>query len=251
MLLLMTSCGGDDAFEDPDPPVGAALLPDIVPTPPEYLQMFRKPQGRWEIAFSSTLVNIGNGDFILRAKRDGDGAWHVEQFVEHATSGAEVVPLPATLAWGGDGHNHWHIARVATNRLVRLGADGKPLAEKGRVDSKVGFCFYDHTKRLAKGPVDPVYVHESCGKEDDVRIGMGLSPGWEDIYPFVLPGQTIDVTDVPDGMYRMWVTVDESGWFRDRNRANNVTWVDLELVTKGKNRFAGVVRTGPEPETKQ
>jgi|SoiMethySBSTD1v2_1073268.scaffolds.fasta_scaffold27014_7 lysyl oxidase len=248
VLFGAAACGGSNDFDDPDPPVGAAVLPDIVPTPPEYLQMFRKEGGkRWEIAFSSTLVNIGDGPFVLRAKRDGDGAWHVEQIVEHATSGAEVVAVPAELVWGGDGHDHWHISRVATNRLVRLGADGKPVDEEGLVDSKVGFCFYDHTQRRAQGVDDPVYVHESCGKEDDVRIGMGLSPGWEDIYPFILPGQTIDVSDVPDGRYRLWVTADENGWFHDRSHENNVTWADLELTTKGENRFAEVLDTGPTP----
>jgi hypothetical protein len=251
VVLGTAACGGSDGFEDPDPPVGAAVLPDLVPTPPEYLQMFRKEGGqRWEIAFSSTLVNVGDGDFVLRAKRDADDVWHVEQIVDHSQSGASVVSTPAELVWGGDGHDHWHISRVATNRLVRLDDRGRPVDEKGWVDSKIGFCFYDHTKRLEKGPAEANYVHESCGREDDVRIGMGLSPGWEDIYPFILPGQTIDVTNVPDGMYRMWVSADESEWFDDLDRSNNRTWVDLKLWRKGESRFAEVVRTGPSPPKK-
>jgi hypothetical protein len=254
--VLASACGGSDRFADPDPPVGAALLPDIVPTPPEYVQLFRKAsengqgkgkQVKWQLAFSSTLVNVGDGDFVLRARRDPSNAWHVEQIVEHSTSGADVSSTPARMVWGGDGHDHWHILRVATNRLVRLGGDGKPVPGKSWIDTKVGFCFYDHKKRLEKGPDEPRYVHEGCGDRDDVRIGMGLSPGWEDIYPFTLPGQTIDITNLPDGTYRMWVTADEGRWFRDRDRTNNVTWVDLEFFTRGANRFAEVVRTGPQP----
>jgi len=173
LALIAAGCGGDGGFDEPDAPVGAAVLPDIVPTPPEYLQMFHRGD-KWEIAFASTLVNVGDGDFILRAKRGADETWHVEQIVQHSTSGASVVSTPAELVWGGDGHDHWHISRVATNRLVRLDPSGKPIDEKGWVDSKIGFCFYDHTKRLERGPTEAHYVHESCGREDDVYIGMGL-----------------------------------------------------------------------------
>ena len=75
---------------------------------------------------------------------------------------------------------------------------------------------------------------------------MGLSSGWEDIYPFKLPGQSVDVTDIPDGKYRLWVEADETGWFREATRDNNVTWVDLELVDKvDGSRFAARDRDGP------
>jgi len=244
--LFAAGCGGDEGFKDPDPPVGAALLPDIVPTPPKHVQLLRKGKV-WELAFTSILVNIGEGDFILRAKRDGSGDWHADQVVEHATSGAEGIPTPADLVWGGDGHDHWHIERVATNRLVPLDAEGEPMNRTVGVDTKVGFCYYDFKKVLDKGPRRARYVHETCGKANDVYIGMGLSPGWEDVYPFLLPGQTIDITDLPDGKYRMWVNADEPRWFREVTHDNNVTWIDIDLSTVGPNRFAGVIRTGPTP----
>jgi len=60
----------------------------------------RHEDGRWLIRFSSILVNIGKGDFALRAKRAGDD-WQVEQDVYYSTNGAEKIPTPARLIWGG------------------------------------------------------------------------------------------------------------------------------------------------------
>ena len=93
---------------------------------------------------------------------------------------------------------------------------------------------------------DPVYSRFSCGEKDDQAIGMGLSYGWIDLYPFMLPGQSIDVTDVPDGRYRLRVEVDERGWFREERRDNNVTWTDLTLhATRKGDRVLRNVEQGP------
>ena len=76
---------------------------------------------------------------------------------------------------------------------------------------------------------------------------MGLSPGWADVYGFNLPGQSVDITDLPDGGYRIWAEADAEGWFEESNKENNTTWIDFELTTDGENRFARVTEVGPEP----
>jgi hypothetical protein len=243
--LLVSSCGGSER-DEPGPPIGRAVLPDLVPAPPVLVHL-RRTKGRWSLAFDSVLVNVGHGEFLLRANRDEEDRWHVEQDIPHSESGAEVVQTDATLVWGGDGHDHWHVSRVASNRLVRLDADGNPTG-RAWTDFKVGFCFYDHSRRLEKGPDEAVHSHESCGDEDDHTIGMGLSPGWADVYKWVLPGQSIDITRIPDGKYRLWAEADERGWFREVTRENNVTWVDLDLQTRADElRTALVVDVGPQP----
>jgi hypothetical protein len=204
--------------------------------------------GGWAIQFSSVLVNIGDGDFILRAKRDpGSGRWAVDQVVPYSESGAEVVPSPARLVWGGDGHEHWHIARVATNRLYRLDDHGQPITSHSWADSKVGFCFYDFIRHKKNGVPEAHYGSRSCGTEGDRYIGMGLSVGWGDVYALNLPGQSIDVTRLPDGRYRLVADTDEPGWFRETNVDDNATWVDIELTTRDRARFADVIGRGPDP----
>jgi hypothetical protein len=143
-----------------------------------------------------------------------------------------VVRTPAKLVWGGDGHDHWHVRRVAIHRLYALGADGRVKAgSNGWADAKVGFCYYDGLRQRDDAPQEAVYPRQSCGDEGDDAIGMGLSWGWGDLYPFLLPGQSIDVTDIPDGRYRLRIEVDEGRWFREARRDNNATWTDLTLAS--------------------
>jgi len=243
LSLLATGCGGSSA---PGPPVGAPVLPDLVPAPPRNLQT-KVVNGRWHVGFSTIVVNVGEGDFLVRGRRNGDG-WQVEQGIPYSVSGVEMVPVDAPLEWGGDGHDHWHIQRVASVELVPLDDEERPVADgESRVDSKIGFCFYDHTHELGRGPVERVYVARGCGREAWDVIGMGLSSGWNDTYRSVLPGQNIDVTGLPDGMYRLWTRVDEKRWFREQTRDNNATWIDFELFTKDEQRFALAVAHGPQP----
>ena len=196
--------------------------------------------------FSILIVTVGAVDFFLVALRAGD-TWRAEQAIPYSTSGLKLVPVKSPLVWGGDGHDHWHIARVGTVRLVSLDEQGRPGNEEGRMDTKVGFCFYDHTHELTRGSEEAVYSARGCGDEGDDLIGMGLSPGWNDTYRSSLPGQSVDVSGLPDGTYRMWFEVDEYRWFRERTRRNNRTWIDFELSTKVDQRFALAVGFGPEP----
>ena len=153
------------------------------------------------------------------------------------------------MVWGGDGHNHWHIVRVASVWLVPLDAGGRPVdGSKEYIDRKVGFCFYDHTHELARGPEKAVYSAHSCGKEDSSEFGMGLSPGWNDTYLQSLPGQDIDVTDLPEGKYRLWTEIDEPAHFREAGaQQNNRTWIDLDIHMTPDGLVAPAIGTGPQP----
>jgi hypothetical protein len=153
------------------------------------------------------------------------------------------------MVWGGDGHDHWHIRRVATYRLFALDEDGQVVpGDKGRSDAKIGFCFFDFERHLDRGPMAALYNRHSCGKRQDEAVDMGLSPGWNDTYDFALPGQSIDIEGLPDGPYRLRGEADDEGQFREVSRANNVTWVDLELETTPEGlRTALVTDVGPHP----
>lgn len=250
-LGLVLARGGEaadyDPFVDPDAPVGAAVLPDLMPKPQLNVTTERLVD-RWYIRFSTIIVNVGDGDFTLRATRPFvPTEWTAEQLISHSGGGAEVIPVDAQLAWGGDGHGHWHVVRVATVRLVPLDAAGRPASEEVATDSKIGFCFYDHTHELGRGPEEDVYSADTCGEEDDDLLGMGLSPGWNDTYRQTLPGQSIEVTGLPDGKYRLFTDVDEYRWFREANRENNRTWIDLELKMTPDGLSASTVGTGPAP----
>lgn len=250
IALLPLSCGGDD---DPLPsgdPVGEELLPNLVPAAPEVVHMFRRDSdGEWTIRFSSAITNTGEGRFMLRGTRV-DGEWHIEQLIEHAGGGVTTRPTDATVIWGGDGHEHWHIERVATYEMVPTGDDGQPSPGAAELtDAKVGFCFFDSHHTLDRGPEKHQFDSHGCGHEDDDELSMGLSPGWADIYSFELPGQEIEISDLPDGRYRLFAEADARFWFEEAERADNRTWADIELGTTSNGlRTALVVEVGPQPE---
>ena len=185
----------------------------------------------------------------LRATKD-DSGWEVDQDVQYSESGARVYATPANLVWGGDGHNHWHVQRIAIGRLAPF-KDGRPPRDvAGRADTKIGFCYYDYVRLQEDSPQESVYSRFGCGVESDTAVGMGLQWGWADTYPFALPGQSIDVTGLPDGTYRLWLRVDENRWFRESRRDNNVTWADLDLVTSPNgSRAIKNVDSGPPIRT--
>jgi hypothetical protein len=124
-----------------------------VPAPPDNLGT-TAVDGQWRISFSTVIVNAGKGDLLRRATREPGGAWSAEQLIPHTMSGAEVTSLGrASLAWGGGGHDHWHVTRIASVWLTPVAEDeGGDERDESRVDTKIGFCFYDHTHELHRGP---------------------------------------------------------------------------------------------------
>ena len=177
-VSLAADAGGDGgivSIKPPGPPVGKAMVPDIAPGPPQDAHISHE-QGRWLIRFSTMLVNIGDGDFVLRATR-GIRDWEVDQDVQYTESGAKIYRTPARLVWGGDGHNHWHVERIAVGRLAAFAADGSPPTDprKGRADTKIGFCYYDYIRFLDDAAQNATYPRFGCGEEADRAVGMGLS----------------------------------------------------------------------------
>ena len=84
----------------------------------------------------------------------------------------------------------------------------------------------------------------------DARAREGLSPGWTDPYFWTLPDQRLLVNGLDDGVYRLWADADPSGWFRESDERNNLTWVDLRLTltqTPPGSRSCGVGRPARRP----
>jgi hypothetical protein len=246
LVAALAGCGDSGAA---GPPVGVPVLPDLVPDPPLELRTRDDGQGHIQMLFTSTLTNVGAGDFILRGMRDLQD-WRVDQEIVYSESGVEVIPTETAMEYGGDGHGHWHVARVAVYWLEAIDESGRAVAGfERRYDTKVGFCFYDSHHFLDWGPEDRSYEAEGCAEEDDSDFRVGLSRGWSDVYAFFVPGQEVDITGLPDGMYRLWGEADPEGWFREASRDNNLTWVDVELGTSDfdGSRLARVVDAAPLP----
>jgi hypothetical protein len=68
------------------------------------------------------------------------------------------------------------------------------------------------------------------------------------VYSFALPGQSFDISELPDGRYRLWAEADTQGWFTEADTSNNVTWAIVELSTLPEGyRAIQIADVGPDP----
>src|SRR5918998_3215985 len=101
------------------PPAGAASdrMPDLRMDQARNLQV-QNAGGRKLLRFDSIVVNVGAGPFELLGKnRTGSTMTRVEQRVFDDAGGSRYVvsgsaTTPATMVFGGDGHNHWHVKNL-------------------------------------------------------------------------------------------------------------------------------------------
>ena len=69
------------------------------------------------------------------------------------------------------------------------------------------------------GPGSPQFLN--CGQI------QGISVGWADVYDRGLEGQSIEITNVPDGNYWLEVVVDPDNHIIESNENNNVTRIQI------------------------
>ena len=75
---------------------------------------------------------------------------------------------------------------------------------------------------------------------------QGLSPGWDDVYQWYIPGQYIEVTGVPDGDYILQTLVDPDNKVVEANESNNCGSVRVRLAHMGTpQRTAQLLGPGP------
>ena len=134
------------------------------------------------------------------------------------------------MAWGGHGHDHWHLAAGEVYALTA--ADGsEPLARQ----TKAGFCFFDQVRldpevsgSPATADVQPYDVRRPVVDHGlDGDVGRLERP----VLLAGLPDQSVEVTGLADGVYRLSAVADPDGWLTEADETNNGTWVDLRLGT--------------------
>ena len=86
-----------------------------------------------------------------------------------------------------------------------------------------------------------MYASEDCGGQFDSANLMGLSVGWGDEYPWHLFEQEIDITDLPEGRYRLRATADPFDWFDELDETNNEVVVDIQLEFEGEQPVVTVL----------
>jgi hypothetical protein len=82
-------------------------------------------------------------------------------------------------------------------------------------------------------------------------VGMDLSPGPGDTYRFALRGQSIDVTDVPTGKYRLFTATSiRRVGFHEASTQNNRTWIGALTSFAELQHPSASERGGADPRAK-
>jgi len=206
-------------------PAFAHLLPDLktATSPLKQRSIQVLADGTKLLRFSNGVVNIGRGPVQLEGGEiDSEGHQEVWQriFVEDGTSYTRF----AGSFTHHPQHNHTHFDEFARYRLLKvIGTSG--IGEIVSESAKVSFCLYDEYKyntRLPRYARRPVY--RTCTGDK-----QGISVGWYDVYDKSLPGQELDITNVPAGSYWLESTADPYNRIQESNESNNSTRVKVIL----------------------
>jgi hypothetical protein len=198
------------------------LPPNLTPLPASNASMVEDGSGGSMLRFSTTSWNNGTGPLELVAGEveTGSGKQKVYQRI-YLSDGTSFLHYAGSFTYHA-GHNHIHFDDYALYTLQPVNAPGGSL----RIGSKTTFCVMDTTKidtRLPGAPAQPVY--STCGREV-----QGMSVGWGDTYGSHLPGQEIDFTDNPDGIYQLKIEVDPKKLLVESDENDNVSCVLLSIT---------------------
>ncbi len=209
-----------------------AKLPDLAMLPPFNFHIEMTDDDRKLLRFSTVSVNVGDGPFrIYGSAADGHAdlgeTLDVVQWIKREDGSWTERATSAHMSWSGDGHDHWHVIDYQRFKLVKL--DDKVV---GKV-AKTGFCAFDSYPYTSFKPTWFDADRSVCQTNTAGEVLMGHSKGWGDIYRWDIAFQWIDITDVPNGTYKVRVVADppfaSGGRFREKDDSNNRSWTKIRI----------------------
>jgi hypothetical protein len=184
----------------------------------------QRAAGRDYLSFAATVWNAGTSPLVVDGfRRTGKDLMDAYQYFYDAKGKQVGSAAAGTMEWDArDGHTHWHFTDFARYRL--LDKDKKNVVKSG----KEAFCLantddVDYTLPNAKWRPGNTDLASACGVDTSVAVRQVLDVGSGDTYAQSLPGQSFDVTDVPNGTYYIEVAANPANRLKESNTANNTS----------------------------
>ena len=207
-----------DAHEQANP----LLLPDLMTLSPYSLYITRDNSTDTSLLrLTNSVWNAGYGPLELWGRVVGDGSTHAVVQRIFQTDGSYQERTMGEFVFH-PGHNHWHLESFSLYELWSLSESGT-LDKVAATSDKVSYCLRD--------------IHRNPHPNQAPRMGygtctygrQGLSVGWVDVYDHYLPGQSIDISGLPDGTYALMSTADPYNLIQESDETNNAAVVYLEI----------------------
>jgi hypothetical protein len=197
------------------------LKPNLQAFPAGNLAIIQDLSGATQLVFSATTWNNGDGPLVLVAG-EIDPATEKQKVYQRVflSDGTFYDRVAGDFVWHPL-HNHFHFEDYALYTLQPFNAPGA----SARTSAKTSFCVMDTTPvdtRLPGAPNKPVYA--TCG-----NVMQGMSVGWGDTYGSQLAGQSIDLTGLPDGDYKLVIEADPKKRLLEINDSDNTSCVLLRI----------------------
>ncbi|MFE2596349.1 lysyl oxidase family protein [Streptomyces sp. NPDC059396] len=186
--------------------------------------------GKDYLAFSANVWNAGPAPLVVDGFRTpGKDLMDAYQYFYDA-KGTQVGYSPAgTMEWDARvGHEHWHFTDFASYRLLR--ADQKEIVRS----EKEAFCLantdaIDYTVKNANWHPNNTDLSTACGIESSISVREVLDVGSGDTYTQYRPGQSFDITDLPNGTYYIEVIANPENRLYETSLTNNVALREVVL----------------------
>ena len=222
---------------------GQGIKPDLVALPSWGINVDSgSVPGSDYLDFGATVWNAGPSPMVVEGfRRQSQSTMDAWQYFYRGGKAVGRVRAGSLEYDNRPGHQHWHFKQFAAYRLLD--------ASKHRVvlSQKQAFC-------LAPTDAINLAVHDAnwnpgviglstaCGSATSIWTRETLPTGWGDTYFQGLPGQSFDITNLPNGTYYIQVQANPGGMIRERTRANDS---QLRKVILGGTPGARTVQVPP------
>lgn len=204
------------------------------------------------LRFTAGPHNVGDGHLDLRfpivTRATGgevESLQEMTQFIRTVDGGS--VTRPAGSYEYHPTHGHYHYLDILYYELLAVDEIAGAALNVG-VGHKSGFCPADQGygswgdfDQLPKGTVGGEQGASCFAFSGDGALG--LTAGWGDFYRWQRPGQFVDFSGRPDGLYVVRATVDVLDNVLERDETDNssyayvrVTGDEIELIERGYGR---------------
>ena len=221
---------------DPDP----SLRPDLVALPAWGISISHQRKGNRDfLDFGATVWNKGPSPLVVEGfRRPGEP---VMDGWEYFYANGEPVgrALVGELMYDTRaGHQHWHFEQFA--RYSLLAADQSQIVRS----EKTAFCLaptdaIDMTIPGATWNPYSIGLGTACGSRNSIWTREVLPAGWGDTYFQGLPGQSFDITDLPNGTYFIAVEANPDGLLVEGSSSNNIEL--RRIMLRGKRGHRKVI----------
>lgn len=215
------------AVTSPDP----SILPDLVALPAWQIGTEHRRRGDF-LTFGSTVWTAGASSLVVEGyRRPNSDVMDAFQYFYDDGEAVGRAPVGTLEFDHGRGHNHWHFLQFA--RYALLSADRSEVVRS----KKEAFCLaptdaIDMTLPGAEWNPGAIGIGTACGGPGSLWVREVLPLGWGDTYFQSLPGQSFNITGLPNGTYYLLVEANPGGLLYERSDANNVEL--RALILKGR-----------------